>query len=29
MGIVVRVSHIGMHVWRLHAEQEEEVEWST
>ena len=28
MGIVVRVSHIGMRVWRLHAEQEEVVKWN-
>jgi len=28
MGIVVRASHIGMKVWRLHAEREEEVKWT-
>jgi len=28
IGVVVQVSHIGMRVWRLHAEREEEVKWS-
>lgn len=29
MGVVVRVGHTGMRIWRLHAEQEEKVEWIT
>jgi len=28
MGTVVRVSHMGMRVWRLHAVREERVEWT-
>ena len=29
MGTVVRVSHTGMRVWRLHATSEERVEWAS
>lgn len=28
MGAVVRVAHIGLSVWRLHAEQELSFEWT-
>lgn len=28
MGRVVRVSHVGLSVWNLHAEKEERLEWS-
>ncbi|MDI6891231.1 MAG: hypothetical protein QMC83_09915 [Thermodesulfovibrionales bacterium] len=27
MGKVVRITHIGMQVWRLYAEKEEEIRW--
>jgi hypothetical protein len=29
MGNVIRVSHTGIRIWRLHAEKEEELAWST
>lgn len=28
MGAVVRVAHVGLSVWRLHAEQELQFEWT-
>ncbi|MBV7335961.1 hypothetical protein KFU94_48535 [Chloroflexi bacterium TSY] len=28
-GTVIRLSHTGLSVWRLHAEQEERFEWPT
>jgi hypothetical protein len=29
MGAVIRVSHVGLAVWRLHAEQETHFAWTT
>jgi len=28
MGAVIRVSHVGLSVWRLHAEKEAQFEWT-
>ena len=28
MGAVIRVSHVGLSIWRLHAAQERHVEWA-
>jgi hypothetical protein len=28
MGAVIRVSHVGLSIWRLHAAQERHVEWT-
>ena len=28
MGAVIRVSHVGLSVWRLHSEKEAHVEWA-
>lgn len=27
MGKVIRVTHLGMRIWQLHAEKEEKLEW--
>jgi hypothetical protein len=27
IGKVIRLTHLGLHVWRLHAEREETIDW--